>query len=864
MYDSDTDDATHFGRWLSRQRKARDLTQEVLAERIGCSLWYIQKIEAGSRRPSRQVADMLADYFRIPATEREAFLHFARGRTDERSHLQFTSRASGDVRLEVEHPNNLPVQLTSFVGRAIELPRIRDLMLTAEARLLTLTGPPGTGKTRLALEVASQLLRDFEDGVFFVNLAPITDHHLVIAEIAQTLAVQGGQDISMPKDLEAYLRNKHLLLILDNFEQVVEAGPEVGQLLMAARGLKVIVTSRMPMHIRGEKEYSVPPLHLPDLDHLPLPERLSRYEAIELFIQRARDVGRDFELTADNASAVAHICARLDGLPLAIELAAARIKLLAPQAMLSHLQNRLKLLSAGAKDLPTRQQTLRSAIEWSYGLLSAEEKRLFRRLAIFQGGRTLEAVEAVCNAAGDLQIDVLDGVSSLLDKSLLGHEEGVGGDPRFVMLETIHEFAREKLQESGENNELGREHARYFMRLAEEAEPELEAPNQLAWLNKLQDEHDNMRAAIGWCAHTQNAGNLKPEATEAIKMGLRLAGALGRFWLTRGYLSEGRQQLDAVLALEEGCTEQRRKDDTDDNDDNDDAATTATELMRARAKALSSAGTLAWEQGDNATARTLHSESLAISRKTGDKRRIARSLYALGNAAFSADDYATARSLYEESLALHREFEDKRGIAIAVVALGALANKQGDYATARPLYEEGLALMRELGNKRGIAHSLSNLASLASESEDYASVRSLIEDSLTISRELGDKRGMSKSLFILGRVAHKEGSVEQSKGLFAESVALSREIADWPRVALWLAEFGGMTGSSNQPIKGTRLLAASEAVLESAGDTWGPHRGYNQSVALVRSQLDEEAFEKAWQEGWAMSMEQAVAYALEA
>src|SRR5829696_9145885 len=382
------------------------------------------------------------------------------------------------------HLNNLPVQPTPLVGREREVSEVAERVRSEEVRLLTLIGPGGTGKTRLGLQAAADLLEEFSDGVFFVALATITEPELVASTIARALGVKESAEQSLMESLKNYLRDRRLLLVLDNFEQVLRGAPLVGELMGACPKLKVLATSRISLRLYGEQEYLVPPLALPDPRvMLPL-EVLTHYEAVKLFGQRVRAVKSDFEVTTENAPAVAEICARLDGLPLAIELAAARVKVLTPQKMLDRLSDRLKLLTGGARDLPERQRTLRATMEWSHALLEEGERALFARLSVFAGGRTLEAIEAVCNADGTLPIDVLDGVESLVDKSLLREEEGVGGEPRFVMLETVHEYTREKLEESGEAEELRRRHAQYFLALAEEAEPDLKGPRQYTWVER--------------------------------------------------------------------------------------------------------------------------------------------------------------------------------------------------------------------------------------------------------------------------------------------------------------------------------------------------------------------------------------------
>ena len=439
------------------------------------------------------------------------------------------------------HTNNLPLQATPLIGREREVEAACRLLRSSETRLLTLLGPGGTGKTRVGLQVAAELADDFEDGVFFVPIAAIADPALVAPTIARTLGLSEGAQ--PPEELlEGYLRDRQTLLLLDNLEQVIEAAPVVERLLSSAANLKILATSRIPLGLYGEYEFPVPPLSLPDPDSLPPLEHLTEYEAIRLFVERARAVRPDFSLTEENGPAVVEICERLDGLPLAIELAAARIKLLPPRVLLDRLGNRLKILTGGARNLPERQRTLRNAIEWSYELLDEGEKLLFGRLGVFSSGATLEAIEAVCDARGDLPTDVFDGASSLLDKSLLRQEEEAIGEPRFVMLETIHEFAQVKLEESGEVEAVRRAHAEYFLALAEEAEPRLWGADDATWLDRLKQDHDNMRAALSWAIEQE-------EATLALRVG----GAFGGSGTWKATYGEGRRWLEAALGKNWGA-----------------------------------------------------------------------------------------------------------------------------------------------------------------------------------------------------------------------------------------------------------------------------------------------------------------------
>jgi predicted ATPase/class 3 adenylate cyclase len=788
-------------------------------------------------------------------------------------------------------PNNLPFQPTSLIGREKEVEEIDQRLLKHDVRLLTLTGPGGTGKTRLALQAAAELVDHFEDGVYFVDLAPLTYSSLVVSAIAQALGVRETGERPLIDSLKDYLKNRQTCLLLDNYEHLIEAGGVVGQLLQAAPGLKVLATSRVPLHIRGEKEYAVQPLQLPDTRHLPPLEQLTQYEAVRLFIERGTDVKSDFAVDNDNAPAVAEICVRLDGLPLAIELAAGRVKFLSPQAILSRLQSRLKLLMGGARDAPSRQLTLRNTIAWSYDLLSEDEQTLFRRLAVFQGVRTIEAIEAVCNTGGDLDIDTLEGVLSLADKSLLRQEEGISGEPRFAMLETIHEFAREKLQESGEEEVLSREHALCFMRLAEEAEPFLTGPKQAEWLNMLAGEHDNLRCALKWVGGEAENGDL-----EVAEIGLRIAGALWQFWSMRGYLSEGREELEAVLSWtgRPGGTHGGRSE----------------ALRGARAKVLYGAGRLAFRQGDFVAARSRLDESLTIYKVSGDKRGIAYSLsYMVSYFDILLTDLqggeAEARLLGEEALRIFRDLGDKRGTAQALESLGWLASKREDFTNARTLHEESLAIFRQLGDKQGISSALTGLGCLASEHGNYAEARSLFEESLSIDRQLGDKFSIARTLGNLGEVAMLEGKYASARALAEEGLSIYRALGSAAQI-IWLLGnlgnlailernyaagglvykehlemiqkvglkrgviqgligLGGAAAGMGQPEKGAKLVGAAESLLDAAGRKLGPdeHLVYDPSIASIRAQLGEETFERARHEGRVMSVEQAIVYALE-
>ncbi|MEO8288197.1 MAG: tetratricopeptide repeat protein [Chloroflexota bacterium] len=713
------------------------------------------------------------------------------------------------------YPNNLPVQTTPFIGRERELGLVRSMLLQKDMRLLTLTGPGGTGRTRLALQVAADLVgaEEFEDGVFFVDLSSITDPAVVVSEIAHTLGVQevAGQPIG--DTLKEYLKNKRMLLLVDNFEQVLEAAPQISHLLRAASYVKVFVTSRAALHLSMEYEYSVPPLTLPNLEQLSSVQALIQNEAVALFVQRAQAVKSDFSLTEENALAVMSICRHLDGLPLAIVLAASRIKGLgSPQAILSRLGSRLKLLTGGATDLPTRQQTLRNTIEWSYSLLTAGEKKLFRRLAVFRGGRTLDAAEAVCNANADLAVDVLDGITSLVDKSLMYSVEGMGSEPRYMMLETIFEYAWEKLEESGESAAIRREHALYFMKMTEAAESQLREAGQTTWLQQLESEHENLRAAL----------RLGLNESNSLAVSLHLAGALYRFWLVRGYFTEGREQLAALLSRAQASS----------------LAAPSDELASAMAKALLRIGGLAWAQGDYDVAHRDLQASLELYRSLGDKRGIARSLLNLGNVDYYRADRASARGFYEESLGIYRELSDKHGIATALLNLGNVDFYDEMYPQARSLMEESLVIRRALGDKQGVAQTLHSLADVALYQHDYEVAQALYKESLDLRRDLKDSWGIVECLEGLALVTVQALGPAQAKSNVTAQADLD-------------------------VVHAARLWGAAEALRETIGTPRPPAElaGYELILNSTRAHVDQPTWQMAWSEGRAMSLQDAIAYA---
>jgi predicted ATPase/DNA-binding XRE family transcriptional regulator len=849
-----------FGGWLRQRRSELGITRDELSERLGFSLALLAKLESGERRPSHQIALLLADYFGIPVDEREAFVLFARSARATPTFGEAAWRTPW--RTNYAHQTNLPIALAPIIGRESELAALQVQLLHARTRLLTLIGPPGIGKTRLALQVASALLEHFEDGVYFVDLAPIVDPDEVLSTVARALQIKELENRSAEEVLFEHAREKRMLLALDNFEQVLDAAPQVARLLASCPWLKIMVTSREALHLRGERRYPVPPLEVPGSRFLVSgsehgskvqepgtwnlePETLLRYSAVQLFVESAREAAPDFALTQSNAEDVVVVCMGLEGLPLAIELAAARAAHLTPREMRAALDDRLRLLTEGARDLPPRQRTLRAAIEWSYDLLTDEERAVFRRLGVFVGGFTREAAEAVCSREGDRSLAQL--LTSLEAKNLIrGELQDEAEVFRFAMLETLREYALERLWESGEAEATESKHARYFMRLAEEAESHLTGSEQAEWLDGLERERDNLRAAIRWARENskRNSGsNETGEGAQAAEIGLRLTGAIGRFWYIRGYYSEGRDSLAEALA----------------------AATSPTLLVSPfRAKALSAAGMLVTVHGDYGSGRSLHEESLAIRREIGDKRGIGISLNHLGTMAHEQGDYATARSLFEESLAIRREIGDTVGESIVLSNLSSAVQQQGDNALARAMLEESLAIKRKIGHKESLANSLNNLGTLLVEEGDYERARSLYEESLSIRREIGGKRGMASSLSNLGDLAYRQGDYAKARTLFEESLTINQEISDNISIPSGLIGLGAVAIAMGELERGARLLGAASKLGEAMGvsPVVATRQVYELSIASAQAQLGEEAFAQAWAEGRAMTVERAIAVAL--
>jgi predicted ATPase/transcriptional regulator with XRE-family HTH domain len=904
-----------FGQRIKQQRRELDLTQEALAVRAGYSVDTIRRVEAGSLRPSRQLAEILAAKLEIPPAEQAALVALARsGRL-----RQAASAPGGSAAPQAAAVVGLPAQQTPLIGRRREITACLAVLRAADARLLTLVGPGGAGKTRLAFRITEELGGGFGDGAYVAQLASISNPDLVVPAIAEILGLTETAGVTLSHTLKAFLREKQILLTLDNFEQVAPAASLLGELLVEAPGLKLLVTSREVLRLSGEQVFLVPPLSLPDLKALPSLEMLPSYEGIALFVQRAAAARVGFALTADNAATIAAICAHLDGLPLAIELAAARVRLFSPSAMLDRLQGRLAWLTGGPRDQASRQQTLRATLDWSYNLLDPAQREVFARLAVFADGCTLEAAAAVTGAG-------FDPIASLVDKSLLQERAGRDGAARFSMLETIREYGLEKLLESGQDSRVRTQHAAYFAELATRAEAMLPTPGRGPWISRLDAETENMRAALAWCLHAQG-----DRAT-----GLRLTGTLLWYW-RRSNAAEGRRWLEEAVAEIGAAGADGRAPD-----------------LQWWGWCKAGAAFMAWLHSGREAAIAGVAEGIDLLRRSPDRLKLAHALGWLAIGESSAQRYAAAREALDEALAIFEElgqdWDQAMGLqysgiaeseawisggspAIAIhhleesyqifLALGDdwarsatisslawLKAESRNYAYALALSEEGLQLARQTGSLQVMAEALYyKAANMQIHGADYAAAVPVLEEALAAWRQLGNRRREADTLHLLGFCRMALGDLEPARTLCEESLTLFRRLGDgvqywWamrdlacvnrligePARALelyesalrklkgadprWfhlvcLRDFAALLQPSREPELAARLLGAADALEESLPNYWTSseemdfdRRVKAEAVESARTALGAEAFACAWSAGREIPAEQAIELAI--
>jgi predicted ATPase/DNA-binding SARP family transcriptional activator/DNA-binding CsgD family transcriptional regulator len=722
--------------------------------------------------------------------------------------------------------HNLPAPKTTFIGRVRERVEIKRML--AMTNLLTLTGTGGCGKTRLALEVARDLVGTYPDGVWLVELAPLSEGALVPQVVAGTLGAQEQPGHPVLENLLDALRDKEALLILDNCEHLIDAAARLADALLDnCPCLRMLATSREPLGVMGELGWLVPSLSVPDAQHSPTIEELEGYESARLFADRASERHPGFELTPENARAVAQVCAKLEGIPLAIELAAATVGLLSAEQISERLGHALKLLTGGERTADHRHQTLKAALDWSYELIGEPEQALFRRLSVFAGGFALEAAECVGAGGSIEEEDVLGLLSMLVEKSLVVAEESWEMGARYRLLEPIRQYAQEKLRGTREVGVVWQRHAEFFLALAEEAEPELSGPRQAEWLDRLETEHDNFRAALSWTLERE------------IGLGPRMAGALCRFWHTRGYLSEGRRYLEAV-------------------------AKSDVIPVTVRAKVLDGLGWIAEPQGDYERARVAYEESLRLYRSSNDERGAANALGDLGSLALDRGDYEQATSLLGRSLTLHRKLGSKEEVVGVLDSLGVLASAKGDREQSMAYFSEALALSRETGNVRRIATSLGNLGITVLVHGDPEQATELLEESRALFRDIGDSSNVAISLMYSALAALAQGDHERVQALSEESLKLLQKAEDRQHIADYLEIMAGGAGAQGQTHRAARLWGAAQALREDIGVPLQPEarKLLGPYLATARSSLGEVAWQARLAEGRAMMPEQAIEYAL--
>ncbi len=774
-----------FGTWLKSRRKTLDMTQEELAQEVGCATVTIRKIEANALRPSSQIALRLAQCCSIPEAEHDAFVRFARSeQTDGHVWVDKTPGAPS-IRFEADRPqNNLTDLPNPLIGREQELEQIRQRLLKDSVRLLTLIGPPGVGKTRLALQIAQELLEVFRDGVFVLPLAPVTSPQQVLETLANTLGIKESGMVVLSEEIKDYLYDKEVLLVLDNFEQVLDAAPLIDSLLQTCYGVKALVTSREVLRLRRERRFNVSPLSLPDTKHTADVNALLEIPAVALFVERAQAANSAFEINEQNAADIAAVCVQLDGLPLSIELIAARSMLLSPKAMLRHLDNQLALLTSKSYDHPKRQQTLRDAIAWSYELLEPDEQALFASLGVFPDSFTLSATEAI--VGGESPMMVLDQLSALVDKSLLLARTDIQPEMRFEMLQVLREYAREQLEQQPVHQVVNQRFADYYTDLATDISTKLTGGQQREMLQRLEQESYNLQATLKWLIDQHQ-----------ITKAMRLTNVLSDFWHIRGLITEGRRWLEELLKSISTSNE--------------------TIPVDVRIDTLNAAGFLAYHQSDYLTAHQFFAESLALIQASPDQSLVARVYHNLGLTDLWLGQFSSATDLIQQSLALWRTENEHIGIANAFCNLGAVRIEQGHYDQAHDLLIESLALWNELGTQRGIAATLLHLGKLELIKGQLTAANQRIIESQHSSITIGSKTGIASATIYRGAILLHQLAFDEAVELLNEGLDLAKEIGNKQLASLALRLLGRIASEQEHFAQAELLLAESLHLCDTMG-----------------------------------------------